>query len=248
MNDSTYLGSMYNSPNTVVTDAGHLVSLAVITRPRPMTPAKPLSDHVPDALWPSDNAFGIPLLDIERQADIVELPVETWGSRRRRNGAGTIHFYTEDYRFSAVWRFPERVLDTGARCIIEPNFSVYANCPAAVAIHRTYQKRWLARYWQHHGARVAVDLNVHPDYYAINMMGVPKGWAAYATRGYSDRLDYLERELEIAQAHAGGPVSLLVYGGGNAVTDFCRQRAALGVVHVTELMTARRRAQYKDDG
>ena len=113
-----------------------------------------MSDYVPDALWPSDNEYGIPLLDIERQADVIELPIETWGARRRKTGTGTIHFYTEDYRFNTVWRFPDRVLNKGSRCIIEPNYSVYANYPPAVAIYRTYQKRWLARYWQHCGVRV----------------------------------------------------------------------------------------------
>lgn len=198
----------------------------------------PIPFYVPDAIFPSDNDYGIPLLDVERQMDTVEMPIESWGSRARRHGTGTIHFYTEDYRFRTVWERPEQVLNTGAHCVVEPNYSVYANYPEAVAIYRIYQKRWLARYWQHNGVKVAVDLNVHPDYYELNMIGVPDGWYSYATRGYTDRLEYIDIELEMAEKKAGNDVVFMVYGGGKAVREHACKLAARGVVYVTEHMTA----------
>lgn len=43
----------------------------------------PMPDGVPDSLWPTDNEWGIPLLDIERQADAFDVPIETWGAKGR---------------------------------------------------------------------------------------------------------------------------------------------------------------------
>jgi hypothetical protein len=120
---------------------------------------------------------------------------------------------------------------------VEPNYSIYKDFPPAVAIYRTYQKRWLARYWQSQGVRVFVDLNVNPDYYDINFLGVPDGWRAFATRGYGDRLHYTELELQKAKEKAAGEsVLFLVYGGGKKVKAGCEAHAVDGVVWVSEDM------------
>lgn len=195
-----------------------------------------LPSGVPDTIWPSDNEWGIPLLDIGRQADAFDLPIEIWGAKGRANKSGTILFYTEDYRFNALWQEPDKLPLSGCVNAGEPNFSVYKDFPPAVALYRTYQKRWLARYWQSLGVRIFVDLNVNPAYSDINLMGIPAGWKAYATRGYSDRLAYTLQELERAEKHAAGPVLFLVYGGGKLVKDWCKEHAGRGVVWSDETM------------
>lgn len=190
----------------------------------------PLTEGVPDALWPSDNRFGIPSLSLERQGDAVELPVEIWGAKRRGTNCGTLLFYTEDYRFRALWENPIKITETGAVCFVEPNFSVYQNFPLAIALYRTYQKRWMARYWQSLGVRCFVDLNVNPNYYEVNLLGVPKGWRAWATRGYTDRLEYTEQELVIAREHAEtNDILFLVYGGGKKVMEWCENNGAVWI-------------------
>lgn len=196
----------------------------------------PLPEGVPDTIWPTDNAYGIPLLDPTRQADAFDIPMEIWGAKRRGKSAGTVLFYTNDGRFEGLWANPHHLLESGAVNAVEPNFSVYKDFPRAVVLWHTYRKRWLARYWQSQGVRIFVDLNVHPSAYADNLIGVPKGWKAYATRGYSARLDHTEQELQLAQEHAGGPVLFLVYGGGKAVKDWCQARAGDGVAWVAEDM------------
>lgn len=190
-----------------------------------------LPGGVPDTLWPTDNEYGIPLLDIHRQADAYDQPIETWGAKARSKRAGIYHFYTEDMRFRAIWYEPDKLIIAGCVAVVEPNFSVYENAPMAVAIWNTYKKRWLARYWQSKGVRVFVDLNVGRPHDATNMLGVPRGWKSYATRGYTSRLDGLADELEIATIHAGGPDGLmsLVYGGGVAVKDWCGERGLMWV-------------------
>ena len=68
---------------------------------------------VPDAVWPTDNDWGVPLLDINLQAKAVDLPFKGWGSiKRKARMQGTWHFYTEDYRFEALWRDPSPVAYT----------------------------------------------------------------------------------------------------------------------------------------
>ena len=190
----------------------------------------PLFAGIPDAIWPTDNKFGIPLLSIDRQADALEIPVEIWGAKKRGTGCGTLAFYTEDYRFAALWSKPDDIMRAGAASFVEPNFSIYQDFPLAVALWRTYQKRWLARYWQSLGMRCFVDLNVNPNYYDVNLLGVPKGWKAYATRGYSDRLEYTGQELGMAKEHAGtDDIMFVVYGGGKQVKAWCEDNGAVWI-------------------
>jgi len=189
---------------------------------------------VPDALWASDNDYDIPLLDIEMQADAVDLPLSIWGSlKRTARMNGTWAFYTDDYRFEELWRDPSPVVNTQAINIVEPNFSTTAQMPFAVCLYNIYRKRWLARWWQSRGLRVFVDLNVHPKLYEVNLLGVPQGWKSYATRGYSAQLDLLEREYELARAHAGSTPLFVVYGGGKAVQEHCK---ANGLIWFDEVM------------
>jgi len=190
---------------------------------------------VPDALFPTDNEWQIPVLDLKRQADAVDLPVITWGSVARTSRMrGTWHFYTEDPRYAALWEDPSPVVNTGAPSAVEPNFSIYEQTPKAIALYRTYQKRWIGRWWQSKGLRLFVDLNVAEHAADLNMLGVPDGWKAYATRGYTERMDGTEREYRRACEKAGTEeILFLVYGGGKAVADLCGKR---GWVHVMEHM------------
>jgi hypothetical protein len=194
---------------------------------------------VPDCLFPTDNDFGIPVLDLRYEAVFVDLPVRTWGSTsRNQKMPGTWHFYTDDYRFSALWTDPSPLINSLCVAAVECNFTTSEQMPAAVAIYRTYQKRWLARFWQAHGVRVFVDLNVAPEWYDLNLQGVPRGWRAYMTRGYADRLDSLDNEYCLACERAGTEdILFAVYGGGKPVAEWCRSR---GVIHVPETMAVRK--------
>jgi len=203
----------------------------------------PMPEGVPDSLWPTDNEWGIPLLSVERQADAFDVPIETWGAKARSKRAGTYHFYTEDSRFATLWQRPDMLVRAGCVNAVEPNFSVYDQVPRAVALWATFRKRWLARYWQSQGIRIFVDLNVARPYDDLNLLGVPKGWRSYATRGYESRLHMTEEELAIARAHAGTEsVLFMVYGGSAKVRDWCN---ANGAVWVAEDMD-RGKGKYLD--
>lgn len=204
---------------------------------------------VPDCIWPSDNDAGIPLLRADMQAAALDLPVNVWGARMGRTRltqmGGTVLFYTEDYRFEKLWKDPSTLVTGYVQNVGEVNFSIFQQTPPTVALYQTYRKRWLSRYWQECGIRVFVDLNVAPYYYDVNFLGVPEGWASYCTAGYVDRLEFTEMELARALEHSGGgPVLFIVYGGGKSVQEWCRDRAASGVLWVpTDVDTRHGRAE-----
>lgn len=183
-----------------------------------------------DQLFPTDNDFEIPTLDINMQAKEVQIPFLCFGEQKRTfnmQGSGTLHFYTDDYRFTSVYEHPEKVYaQHNPANIVEPNLSLYNETPISFGMQALYKKRWIARAMQTKGIGVFVDLNVAQKWYQLNMLGVPRGWRAFATRGYSDRLNNLEFELSIARDWAEGQTPIfVVYGGGDVCRRFCQRNA-----------------------
>lgn len=181
-----------------------------------------------DAIFPSDNEYGIPILLPEMQAEWIAAPCRAWGSvPRGRPHDGTFHFYVDDYRWSAVINSPWQFTETGAGVAVEPNFSVMDDMPVALVIERTYRKRWIARYWQSHGVQMFVDLFVPQHYRHWNLLGVPVGWKAYATRGGDRDMPGLMADYQTAIHHAGtDQITFAVFGGGKEVADWCRRNGA----------------------
>lgn len=176
-----------------------------------------------NAAYPTDNEWGIPSLRLDMQAERVELPVVTWGSRARGSVmTGCWSFYTDDSRWSALERSPLQLVATGCKSSIELNFSLFDQTPRAEALWSTYRKRLVSRQWQDAGIRVFVDLNVPAAHRELCLLGVPAGWRSFATRGYARRLDDLRGEWECAHGRAGDSLVLLVFGGGPKVEAECR--------------------------
>ena len=192
-------------------------------------------NSVPDCFFPSDNDYDIPLLDITKQADYLDIPVTLYGSQSRKKEAGTILFYTDDYRLEPLWKNPDNLFKCNPVTIGEINFSIYKDFPKALALYQIYRKRWLSRYYQSRGIRILVDMNVNQNYYDLNLLGVPRGWQSYSTRGYADRIEELEREIEMSEKNAY-PNSMLfvVFGGGKNVRKFCKERAYKGVMWIQD--------------
>lgn len=184
-----------------------------------------------DYLWPSANEWDIPDLLPGMQAIGVDMPVNRWGAEARTaRFNGTYHFYTDDYRFTGLWKNPRLVVESGCKAAIEPNYSTSDMTPKSVVLWGIYRKRWLARYWQANGIRIFVDLAIDPKFRDINLLGVPRGWRAYATYIYEtehkDHPTWLQTDFEIACEHAGTDALLfLVYGGGKEVEQICKERS-----------------------
>jgi Domain of unknown function (DUF4417) len=187
-----------------------------------------------DSIWPSDNLYDVPSLLPELQADQVPHPVGTWGTvGHTRPMPGVWHFYVHDHKFEPLWRRPHRVLASRPNSVVEPNFSTTDQTPLALALWHFYRKRWLARYWQANGLRVFVDLNVEPRFNAVcdglgsvppNLLGVPRGWRAYASRAHANCPENLLPEWAVAREWSGIESPLfLVVGGGKQVKALAKE-------------------------
>jgi hypothetical protein len=165
------------------------------------TRTKLKSTDVGDWIFPTDNDFSIPLLSKDLQPRGLELPTNRWGARARRDRieGGTFHFYTDDYRFEALWKSPAPVVNSGAHAVAETNFSTNDEMPLAVFLWHLYRKRWLSRYWQSYNVEIWADLAVAPRYRQYALLGVPAGWRAYATYSFgSHGIDKVIAEAELA--------------------------------------------------
>ncbi len=199
-----------------------------------------------DLLFPSDNEYGIPVLERQPQQLGLPQPVIVWGSTARSvKQSGCLAFFTDDYRFEALWRSPEAVLATGAGAAFECNFTITDSSPLAVVIWQTYRKRYLSRFWQNSGMSIWIDLCVPPHFQHINLLGVPRGFGQFCTSAWDSRIGDLELELEVARKHAAGyPYTVAVYGGGKKVGAECARLQALDypIVRCAHRSDARKRA------
>lgn len=197
--------------------------------------------NVPDALFPTDNEYDIPVLDPRLQGDFVDAPVIGWGAISRRSRMrGTWHFYVDDSKFSTVWAKPDMILNTKAVSCVEVNYTTTDQLPKAVGIYRIFQKRWLARYWQENGIRVFADLYAAEKYVEYNKMGIPQGWQAFATSARDTKLDLLEEHVALAKEIAcGKPIKMLVYGGGPKVHEYCGEQQ---FVHIPDARNESRKS------
>jgi hypothetical protein len=180
---------------------------------------------VPDCLYPANNIYDIPTLKMDMQGTFPELPVKPYGAEsRQKGGVGTYHFYVDDYRFEAIWKDPTKVLQSGCTSLFEPNLSVFDTTPISYGLYLIYKKRWISRFFQESGIKVFADLNVAKKFQEYNVMGIPEGYNAFCTRGYSGRLHYLREEHEIAQKISGvKEPNFIIYGGGKEIKEYAAQ-------------------------
>lgn len=174
----------------------------------------------------SSNEWGIPDLSEKFQATALHIPFVKWGEiSYKKPMEGTWAFYVDDEKFESISDNPTKPLVSMPADLVELNYSTYESQPAALAIGQVFFKRWVSRFWQSKGFNVIVDLNVVPQFSKMNLIGVPKGWKAYATRGSGERT-WVEHDYEIALEHSGAdPEDLLfiIYGGGQQVQDFAKE-------------------------
>lgn len=193
---------------------------------------------IPDALFPTDNEYGIPLLREDMQATLVQAPVMVYEATHHVKMAGTWLFYCYDLQFDKIWKSPDKLLDSGAYACGEVNASCYDQTPLAVVLYNTYRKRWISRYWQERGIRILVDINTGEKWREANMIGVPKGWSAFCTRGYKEEIanGKLQRDYDFCKTWAGKDPLFLVYGGGKQAVALCKERGWLYVENAELLM------------
>jgi hypothetical protein len=176
----------------------------------------------------------IPTLDLGMQAEQLEVPVKAWGSQGRElPNEGSYHFYVCDNQFNALWKKPDQLVRSGCKVATEVNYSTWDDSPKMGVLWTIYRKRILAAYWQMCGVRILVDLNLNPEHSELALVGVPRGWRAYANRFHSQmHHSQLEREHAMAAEHAGtSDILYVVFGGGKRARRICDAR---GWIHVPD--------------
>ena len=205
-----------------------------------------VDEGVRDVIFPSDNDEGIPFLDPMLCADMLDYPIVRWGRLNRSSvrHARTLHFYTDDYKFSSLWSKPTLLAELPVVTAVECNYSIAENSPRAVVLWRTFQKRWLARYWQLYGVRVVVDVNVPERYWEENMLGVPLGWSAYATRGYNGNTveSITDQYFKCLTWSGRDNILFLVVGGGASVGSACLRNRWVWLPEDSHLYDRRKRS------
>jgi Domain of unknown function (DUF4417) len=255
VSDKSKYDKLLKSNNLLESTKGNVQALlrgvskgASLLDPKPERPDEDSDITIPlDSLWPSDNPWGVPSLLLEKAADQVPHPVWTWGSiGHTRPMPGTWHFYTSDRAFEPLWRRPQRVLASGPSAVIEPNFSTTDQMPLSLSLWHTYRKRWLGRYWQQCGLRLFVDLDIDGELlrpsdacngHIPGLLGVPRGWSAYASRAHANNPDSLLFEWETAKEYSGRSAPLfLVVGGGKQVKALAQENGWVWVPEHLQLV------------
>lgn len=176
-------------------------------------------DHLP-----TDNEWGVPVLDPALQPASITPPVLHWGSRARGSAnTGTWSFYVDDYRFGSVRQNIDAVVRTKCTACTELNITLHDGVPRAVALASVYEKRRVAALLQSRSIAVFVDICVPSEHFSLNFLGVPKGWRAFSTRGYAAMPNELRKQYQAAADWAGRMPLLLVIGGGETIQSLCRE-------------------------
>ena len=201
-------------------------------------PNSKLVQH-PLSVFPVDE-WDVPMLNIEMQPFKVDLPWDAWNSVKRNYQYATIHFYEWDYKFNYLFEQPEKIIPKNPKAVVEPNCSTDVNTPLAYLLGMVYAKRWLARTWQSYGIPVWVDVNFAASQAKWQMLGVPQGWKAYATRGCPDYFDYNQDQFEAACSRAGTKnILFVVVGGGERFRRKVEKKGWIWVPDTWQRITGR---------
>lgn len=177
-------------------------------------------------IFPSNNEWGVPSLDPTMEATKIIAPFAQYATISKKGALmyGTYHFYTNDFLFAEIWDRPDYLVMSECKAAVEPNYSAMPGMRRAEVLWGIYRKRWLARYWQENGIQMIVDLYTAPEFDDLALLGVPRGWRFYATRGVGgvDGFDNVLQRADLARQHAGtDDITFLVYAGSKHVESLC---------------------------
>ena len=90
----------------------------------------------------------------------------------------TIHFFTYDWEFNAVYDNPEKTMEKLDQyyALLSPEFSLYWDMPKAVKIYNTFKNRWCGAFWQSLGKLVIPTVcSAGEDSYDFCFDGIEEG-------------------------------------------------------------------------
>jgi len=154
----------------------------------------PAPGIVPQALqYPFDNIYEIFTLRKDMQPTAPPGQVKVWGNKKSNyNPEGTMAFYTTDTKFMSKLFQPMIVVETGCAAIVEMNYTLDQSWPLAFGFTPIARKRQFSLIMQNHDIGIIADLYVPEKFADLNMLGIPDGYSAFATRGHSKDILALE--------------------------------------------------------
>jgi len=147
----------------------------------------PAPGIVPQTLqYPFDNEYEIFTLRKDMQPTAPPGQLKVWGNKKSNyNPGGTMAFYTTDTKFMSKLFQPMIVAETGCAAIIEMNYTLDQSWPLAFGFTPIARKRQFSLIMQNHDIGIIADLYVPEKFADLNMLGIPDGYSAFATRGHS---------------------------------------------------------------
>ena len=130
-------------------------------------------------LFPSDNTWGIPVLQhtsVSRAPDWL-VPYRQRIRAHESLTDGCVHFFLDDYRFETVWNRPVKTLAALApyQTLLTPDFSLYRDWPPTLQLWNVYRNRWCGRFWQEEGFTVIPTVSWSTAVsYNFCFLGVPR--------------------------------------------------------------------------
>ncbi len=107
--------------------------------------------------------------------------------RPRSDGTSGIHFYISDYKFNAVWEYPDRYIDLFKRAnyVVGTDFSLYYDFPVALQIYNKFRNHWLSAFYSVHGIQMIPNITVStPNCYRWSFSGYPsRSFVAFSDIG-----------------------------------------------------------------
>lgn len=155
-----------------------------------------------DAVFRSENEFGIPDLREDRLADVDVLPhqvfpgypfklnsgkgtMAVWGSFKQDNqmlNGAVLGFYIEDEHFLEAWddatSYVEKLRRIKWGAVVAPDFSTWGYDPLVLRLFSIYRSRWCGRFWQEAGFNVIPSIQWWGgDRKSLSLaaLGIPKG-------------------------------------------------------------------------
>lgn len=158
-------------------------------------------------VFDSDDLWGIPTIPAPKLEQVPDWMVCTddWSRYSKASklpeGAGACHFFTDDYRFEAIWNNPERQLarlhDAAVMC--SPDFSLYRDHPLAIQLWNTYRNRWVGRRCAEAGRIVIPTIGWSDETsYDFCFRGVEQGSTVIVSTVGTQGADYEAQDLFLA--------------------------------------------------
>lgn len=121
-----------------------------------MTNNKQRYENLQHSFFDCAGKYDIPQLIGSKITDIPELIGFNYAKTAKDRQDKGLHFFLDDYQFLRLWNNPTAYLELikSFRCVLTPDFSLFADFPVAMQIYNHYRKHWLGAFWEENGVEV----------------------------------------------------------------------------------------------